>query len=147
MRNVEYYSVEDLAQYYNVSNSRIKEFIKDGTIKTLNKGNQYMLIPKKIFNKQTKGYLDWVLRNSKEQKVIKLSKIDTIRRLLIEVIIFIIIPIITMVIYRGLLGNFVYTELGSYIMIGLIILSTLFAYLGYKILFQKYSDDLPEPFF
>lgn len=146
--NKKYYTLEDLAKYFNVSTEYIKKFVKDGTIKTVNMGQEYMLIPKKDFQRDTKQYLEWILRDHMNKIDIKQStKADRIRGLLVELFIIVIIPIFTMSIYTKIGGDFAETELGNYIMIGLIILSALIGYLGYKILFEKYSDDLPEPFF
>jgi hypothetical protein len=60
--NKEYYTIEDLSKIFKVSQDLIIHFIKNGTIKAIGKGNQ-TLIPKKEFDKGSKGMLEYLLSN------------------------------------------------------------------------------------
>ncbi len=147
--NKKYYTVEDLAKYFNVSVEYIEEFVKDGTIKTINKGKKYVLIPRKDFEKNTREYLEYILRSFIDKKTeIKRGKTDDIRAGLVTIIITIIVPLLVLMAYIKIVGfDYATSETGGLISIGLIIVSVFIVYLGYKILFSKYSDDLPEKFF
>lgn len=59
----EYYTVDDLSKYFGVSQDLIIHFVKNKTIKTINKGDQRMLIPRKDFDRNTKGMLEYLLSN------------------------------------------------------------------------------------
>jgi hypothetical protein len=71
----EYYTVDDLSKYFSVSQDLIVHFVKNGTIKTINKGNQHMLIPKKDFNQGTKEMLEYLLSSPIDKKTIR-DRID-----------------------------------------------------------------------
>ena len=67
----EYYTIDDLSKYFSVSQDLIMHFVKNGTIKTINKGNQHMLIPKKEFNQGAKKMLEYLLSSPIDKKTIK----------------------------------------------------------------------------
>jgi hypothetical protein len=73
----EYYTVDDLSKYFGVSQDLIIHFVKNGTIKTINKDNQRMLIPKKEFNQGTKEMLDYLLSNPLDKNDKKINLIST----------------------------------------------------------------------
>jgi len=73
----EYYTVDDLSRYFGVSQDLIIHFVKNGTIKTINKDNQRMLIPKKEFNQGTKEMLDYLLSNPLDKNDKKINLIST----------------------------------------------------------------------
>jgi len=58
-----YYTIDDLAKDFGVSQDLIIHFVKNGTIKTVNKDDRRMLIPKKEFDRNTKGMLEYLLSN------------------------------------------------------------------------------------
>ena len=64
----EYYTVDELSKYFGVSHDLIVHFIKNGTIKTTNMGNQRMLIPKKDFNQGTREMLEYLLSSPIDKK-------------------------------------------------------------------------------
>jgi hypothetical protein len=66
----EYYTVDDLSKYFNVSHDLIVHFIKNGTIKTFDKDNQHILIPKKDFNQGARGILEYLLSGPVDNKAI-----------------------------------------------------------------------------
>jgi hypothetical protein len=76
----EYYTVDDLSKCFGVSQDLIVHFVKNGTIKTINKGNQRMLIPKKDFDRNTRGMLEYLLSNPIDKKTMK-NKINSIHTL------------------------------------------------------------------
>jgi hypothetical protein len=63
----EYYTIDDLSKYFSVSQDLIIHFVKNGTIKTINKGSQRMLIPKKEFNQRTKEMLEYLLSSPEKR--------------------------------------------------------------------------------
>ena len=71
----EYYTVDDLSKYFGVSQDLIIHFVKYGTIKSINKGDRHMLIPKKEFDRNTRGMLEYLLSNpiNKNDKKINLG--------------------------------------------------------------------------
>ena len=146
----EYYTVDDLASYYCVSSDYIRELVKYGGIKTVNVGNQYMLVPKKFIEK---GELDYYLGQFridaiKATEARKITLADKIRQGLIFLSVVIFVPLITLVAFTEVVGvDYAFSEDGQLIGIGLIAISSGVVYIAYKTLFSKYSDDLPEPFF
>jgi len=44
-------------------------------------------------------------------------------------------------------ADYISSETGGLILIGVVLLSAFIPYIAYKILFEKYSEDVPEPFF
>jgi hypothetical protein len=73
----EYYTIEDLSKYFGVSQDLIIHFVKNGTIKTINKGNQRMLIPKKDFDQRAKGMLEYLLSSPVDKNSLK-NKINPV---------------------------------------------------------------------
>lgn len=146
----EYYTVDDLASYYCVSSDYIRELVKYGRIKTVNVGNQYMLVPRESTEK---GELDYYLGQFRINAIRatearKITLADKIRQGLIFLSVVIFVPLITLVAFTEVVGvDYAFSEDGQLIGIGLIIVSSLVAYIAYKVLFSKYSDDLPETFF
>ena len=67
----EYYTVDDLSKYFGVSQDLIIHFVKNGTIKTINKGDRRMLIPKKDFNQGAKEMLEYLLSSPIDKKTMK----------------------------------------------------------------------------
>jgi len=70
----EYYTVDDLSKYFGVSQDLIIHFVKNKTIKAIDKGDKRMLIPKKDFDQGAKGMLEYLLSNpnNKNDKKINL---------------------------------------------------------------------------
>lgn len=142
MQNKEYYTVKDLAHICHVNEGHIKDFIKDGTIKTVNIGKQYMLIPKEKFNKETKSYLDWILRNHQSKKEF-LS--DKIRVNFVHLSVFIIIPLFVLIIVAKIFGvNFLASERGQLFGLIFIVVAGVISNFLYKFMFPKYSGDFPD---
>jgi excisionase family DNA binding protein len=73
----EYYTVDDLSKYFGVSQDLIIHFVKNGTIKTINKGDRRMLIPKKDFNQGAKEMLEYLLSSPIDKKTMK-NKINPV---------------------------------------------------------------------
>jgi len=65
----DYYTIDDLSKYFGVSQDLIVHFVKNGTIKTINKDNQRMLIPKKDFDQNARGMLEYLLSNPMGNKI------------------------------------------------------------------------------
>jgi excisionase family DNA binding protein len=71
MEESKYYTIDDLSKYFGVSQDLIVHFVKNGTIKTINRGNRRMLIPKKEFDQSAKGMLEYLLSNPTNKETLK----------------------------------------------------------------------------
>jgi len=69
----EYYTVDDLSKYFGVSQDLIIHFVKNKTIKAIDKGDQRMLIPKKDFDQNTREMLEYLLSNPLEKNDKKIN--------------------------------------------------------------------------
>jgi len=142
-----YYTVEDLTEHYNVSKESVKSLIKEGIIKSINIGNQYMLIPQEKFFKKNKDYLDWIFRNNTKaignKKNVNLS--DKIRVNLASFWIYLFFPGLSLLIFIKIVGaDYLLTGAGQLFALMIIVIVGIITTLLYKYLFPKYSDDLPD---
>lgn len=70
---------------------------------------------------------------------------DKIRVNIVDIVVTIIVPIIAIFIYFNIAGEgFISTEVGAFIMLGVVLLSSITAHLTYRFLFPHYSDDLED---
>jgi len=82
-----------------------------------------------------------ILQNKRK----KLSLADHIRQAVVYLFVIIIFPTLGLIAYIKLGGD-MSTETGGLIGIGVVIISAFIPYMLYNLLFEKYSDDLPDTF-
>lgn len=81
--------------------------------------------------------------NKKKSTKAEATIADKIRVNIVDIVVTLAVPIIASLIYIKVAGEeFVSTELGAFIMLGVVLLSSITAHFTYRFLFPHYSDDL-----
>lgn len=138
-----YYTLQEISTFYNISEDYLKSIITEGFVTAVHIEDE-LVIPRNSFDE---NYFSHNINSPFNPKNMKKSLTDQIRSGLVYLIVALIIPVVTLIIYIKIVGfDYFSTETGGLIGMALVVVCMFISYIGYKELFSKYSDDLPDKF-